>query len=306
MRKEEKNMNNIIKRKSKLSPYGKLTPYMFLIPALLILGIFVFYPLIKVIMYSFQSYNVFTPPEWIGTKNYENIIKDKAFHAALKNTILYFIIVVPILVVVPVFVAILVNSKLKGIKFFRATYYLPVITSMVVAGIAWKWIYADSGLLNYLLVNILHIIKKPIPFLTSKNTALYSVMIVTIWKGIGYYMVIYLSGLQAISQDIWEAAEIDGASGLKKHLFITFPLLAPSMAIVAVMSSMAAMKVFDEIYVMTGGGPFNSTKTVVYYLYERAFSQLEMGYASAVGVILFLILLVFSMISIKISDKKVQ
>ncbi|MGH4120210.1 carbohydrate ABC transporter permease [Clostridium sp.] len=301
-------MNNIIKRKTKrkLRPYGKLTPYMFLLPALLILGIFVFYPLIRVIMYSFQSYNVFTPPEWIGTKNYENIIKDKAFLAALKNTVLYFIIVVPTLVVLPVFVAILVNSKLKGIKFFRASYYLPVITSMVVAGIAWKWIYADSGLLNYLLVNILHIIKKPIPFLTSKNTALYSVMIVTIWKGIGYYMVIYLSGLQAISQDIWEAAEIDGASGLKKHLFITFPLLAPSMAIVAVMSSMAAMKVFDEIYIMTGGGPFNSTKTVVYYLYERAFSQLEMGYASAVGVILFLILLVFSIISIKISDKKVQ
>lgn len=299
-------MNNILKRKSKLRPYGKLTPYMFLIPSLLILGIFVFYPLIKVIMYSFQSYNVFTPPEWIGTTNYENIIKDKAFHAALKNTILYFIIVVPILVVVPIFVAILVNSKLSGIKFFRASYYLPVITSMVVAGIAWKWIYADSGLLNYLIVNVLHIVKKPIPFLTSKNTALYSVMIVTIWKGIGYYMVIYLSGLQAISQDVWEAAEIDGASGLKKHLFITIPLLAPSMAIVAVMSSMAAMKVFDEIYVMTGGGPFNSTKTVVYYLYERAFSQLEMGYASAVGVILFLILLVFSMISIKISDKKVQ
>ena len=299
-------MNNIAKRKSKLRPYSSFTPYLFLIPALVIIGVFVFYPLIKVIIYSFQSYNIFSPPKWIGTKNYANILKDKAFYAAFKNTILYFIIVVPTLVILPAFVAILVNNKLKGIKFFRATYYLPVVTSMVVAGIAWKWIYADSGILNYFLIGILHITKEPIPWLTSKDTALFSVMVVTIWKGIGYYMVIYLAGLQSISQDIWEAAEIDGASGIKKHFYITMPLLGPSMAIVAVMSSMAAMKVFDEIYVMTGGGPFNSTKTVVYYLYERAFSQLEMGYASAVGVILFVILLGFSIISIKIFDRKAE
>ena len=302
----KKNPANKLLKPHKLRPYGKWTPYLYLIPALIIIGVFVFYPLIKIIIYSFQSYNVFTPATWIGFDNYKQVIKDKSFFSALYNTILYFIIVVPMLVILPVFIAILVNNKLRGIKFFRAAFYLPVITSMVVAGIAWKWIYADSGLLNYLLINILHIVTKPIPWLTSKDTALYSVMIVTIWKGLGYYMVIYLAGLQAISEDIWEAAEIDGASGLKKHILITLPLLTPYMAVVAVMSSMAAMKVFDEIYIMTGGGPFESTKTVVFYLYEYAFNKLEMGYASAVGVILFLILLVFSVISISISDKKVE
>lgn len=293
-------------RKSKLRPYRSITPYLYMLPAILIIGIFVFYPLVRVILYSFQSYNIFTPPQWVGTENYANILKDKSFYSAFKNTFLYFIVVVPVLVFLPVFIAILVNNKLKGIKFFRAAYYLPVITSMVVAGIAWKWIYADSGLLNYFLINILHVMKKPISWLNSSNTALFSVMVVTIWKGLGYYMVIYLAGLQSIPADIWEAAEIDGASGLQKHLLITFPLLAPSMAVVAVMSSMAAMKVFDEIFIMTSGGPYNSTRTVVFYLYQQAFENLNMGYASAVGVILFVILLVFAVINIKISERKVD
>lgn len=293
-------------RKSKLRPYGSITPYFYLLPAILIIGVFVFYPLVRVILYSFQSYNIFTPPQWVGTENYANILKDKDFYSAFKNTVLYFIVVVPILVFLPVFVAILVNNKLKGIKFFRAAYYLPVITSMVVAGIAWKWIYADSGLLNYFLINILHVMKKPISWLNSPTTALFSVMVVTIWKGLGYYMVIYLAGLQSISADIWEAAEIDGASGFKKHILITFPLLAPSMAVVAVMSSMAAMKIFDEIFIMTSGGPYNSTRTVVFYLYQHAFENLNLGYASAVGVILFVILLVFAVINIKISERNID
>lgn len=293
-------------KKTRLRPYGNMTPYLYLLPAVLIIGTFVFYPLIRVIIYSFQSYNIFTPPQWVGTENYANILRDKNFYTALKNTVLYFIVVVPTLVVVPMFIAILVNKKLRGIKFFRASYYLPVITSMVVAGIAWKWIYADSGLLNYFLVDVFHIIKEPISWLNSPKTALFSVMAVTIWKGLGYYMVIYLAGLQSISADVWEAAEIDGATGLRKHLTITVPLLAPSMAVVAVMSSMAAMKVFDEIFIMTSGGPFNSTKTVVFYLYEHAFENLNLGYASAVGVILFLILLVFSVISIRTSERKID
>jgi len=290
-------------KKTKLKLHNIYTPYLYLIPALIIIGTFVFYPLIRVIIYSFQSYNIFTEAQWVGTENYMKIFKDKNFYSALKNTILYFITVVPVLVIAPMFLAILVNQKLKGIKFFRAAYYLPVITSMVVAGIAWKWIYADSGLLNYFLVNVLHIMKEPISWLNSPSTALFSVMVVTIWKGLGYYMVIYLAGLQAIPEDIWEAAEIDGASGLKKHVTITVPMLAPSMAIVAVMSSMAAMKVFDEIFIMTSGGPYNSTKTVVFYLYEHAFENLNLGYASAVGVVLFLILLVFSLASIKLSER---
>ncbi len=289
--------------KRKLRLYKPWTPYLYLAPAFVILITFVFLPLLQALIYSFQNYNVFTPPTAVGLKNYQSLLSDPVFLRSMKNTIIYFIGVVPPLVILPLFIAILVNQKLRGIKFFRAAYYLPVVTSMVVAGIAWKWIYADSGLLNYILISVLHVIKEPINWLTSPKTALYAVMAVTVWKGLGYYMVIYLAGLQSIPGEVWEAAEIDGATGFQKHVRITVPLLAPSMAVVAVMSSMAAMKVFDEIYIMTGGGPFGSTKTVVYYLYESAFTKLQMGYASAMGFILFFILLIFSIVSISISDR---
>lgn len=290
----------------KLSMYKPWTPYLYLLPAFIVLIIFVFMPLIQALVYSFQEYSIILPPKWIGLENYKALLKDRVFLKSFINTVIYFIGVVPLLIIVPLFLGILVNKKIKGIKFFRATFYLPVVTNMVVAGIAWKWIYADTGLLNYFLQHIVHFTDGPIYWLSSAQTALYSVMAVTIWKGLGYYMVIYLAGLQAISSDIWEAAEIDGATGLKKHLRITIPLLAPSMAVVAIMSSMAAMKVFDEIYVMTGGGPFNSSKTVVYHLYEEAFSNLQMGYASAIGFVLFAILLVFSIISINLSESKYE
>lgn len=292
--------------KKRLNMYYAYTPYLYLFPALLIMIIFVFLPLIQAFIYSFQDYNVITRPRWIGFKNYEGLLKDHVFYKSLANTVIYFAGVVPVLIILPLFMGILVNKKIAGIKFFRAAFYLPVVTSMVVAGITWKWIYADTGILNHFLQNILRVTKEPIYWLSSPDTALYSVMAVTVWKGLGYYMVIYLAGLQAISTDIWEAALIDGATGLKKHLRITIPLLAPSMAVVAIMSSMAAMKVFDEIYVMTGGGPFNSSKTVVYHLYEAAFYNLRMGYASAIGFVLFAILIIFSLISIKISENNYE
>jgi putative chitobiose transport system permease protein len=175
---------------------------------------------------------------------------------------------------------------------------------MVVAGILWKWMYTDRGILNYLLVEVLSILKEPVSYLTNPKTALYAVMVVTIWKGIGYYMVIYLAGLQSISSDIYEAATIDGASRFRQLVSLTIPLLAPTMAVVAIMSSMAAMKVFDEVYVMTGGGPFGTTRTLVFEIYDRAFDKLNFGYASAIGVVLFVILFMFSFISIKISEQK--
>jgi len=204
----------------------------------------------------------------------------------------------------PLLVAVLVNdTTLKGVTIFRTIYYFPVVTSMVVAGIIWKWMYMENGLLNYVLVNIFHILNEPISYLTNPNTALFCIMVVTIWKGIGYYMVLYLAGLQSINKELYEAATIDGASKFRQLIRITIPLLAPTMAVVAIMSSMAAMKVFDEIYVMTAGGPFNSTRTLVYEIYDTAFDKLKFGYASSIGVILFIMLFVFSFISMKNSEK---
>jgi putative chitobiose transport system permease protein len=215
----------------------------------------------------------------------------------LKNTFLYLIVVVPILVFVPLTLAILVNQKLRGMNGFRTAYYVPVVISMVVAGIAWKWLYAENGFFNQLL-NAIAI--PPIPWLTSPNIALFSVMAVTIWKGLGYYMVIYLAGLQGIPLELYEAASIDGSDGFKKHWDITLPLMKPYMVLVGVISAISSTKVFEEVFIMTQGGPRNSSKTIVYYLYERGFQQLEFGYACTIGLILFLIVLGLSILRLVI------
>lgn len=283
---------------------NRLTPYLYLLPTMIILVLFVFYPLARAIQYSFTDFNLLSDPHFVGLSNYKALFQSSSFYRALTNTFKYFIIVVPILIILPLLVAVLVNdTTLKGVTIFRTIYYFPVVTSMVVAGIIWKWMYMENGLLNYVLVNIFHILKEPISYLTNPNTALFCIMVVTIWKGIGYYMVLYLAGLQSINKELYEAATIDGASKFRQLIRITIPLLAPTMAVVAIMSSMAAMKVFDEIYVMTAGGPVNSTRTLVYEIYDTAFDKLKFGYASSIGVILFIMLFVFSFISMKNSEK---
>nr|WP_236838559.1 sugar ABC transporter permease [Caldalkalibacillus salinus] len=269
----------------------------------MILGAFIFYPMLQAIWLSFTDYNMVTEEQFVGLENYGTLFQDDLFWKVLVQTLIYLVGVVPALVILPIFLAILVNQKLKGIGFFRSVFYIPVVTSWVVAGIAWEWVYANNGILNYLL-DIFGIINAPIHWLTSTNTALFAVMAVTVWKGLGYYMVIYLAGLQSIPSELYEAADIDGANLWQKISKVTIPLLMPSIMIVSVMSSIAAMKVFEEIYIMTGGGPLNSSKTLVLYIYEEAFQKLNMGYASAAGVVLFIITLIFAVINIRIMGKK--
>lgn len=280
-----------------------LTPYLFLVPACIILGAFIFYPLLQAVWMSFTDYNMISDPAFVGFENYKEIVEDDLFWKTLGQTFLYLIVVVPTLVILPIFLAILVNQKIKGIGFFRSAYYVPVVTSMIVVGITWKWVYADQGILNYLLESV-GIIDGPVHWLTSPTSSIFAVMAVTVWKGLGYYMVIYLAGLQAIPSDLFEAADIDGANKWKQIFHITIPMLMPSIIIVTIMSSISAMKVFEEIYVMTGGGPLNSSKTLVFYIYQEAFEKLRMGYASAVGVILLLITLVLSILNLKVMSKK--
>ena len=285
--------------------YRKLTPYLFLLPGCMILGAFIFYPMLQAIWLSFTDYNMVQQPNIVGFENYRTLLADDLFWKVLVQTFIYLIIAVPALVILPIFLAILVNQQLKGITFFRSIYYLPVVTSIVVAGIAWKWLYADQGILNFVL-ELFGVIDKPVHWLTSTSTALVAVVAVTVWKGLGYYMVIYLAGLQSIPDHLYEAATMDGANKWQQTLHITIPLLMPSIMIVTIMSSISAMKVFEEIYVMTQGGPLNSSMTLVYYIYNKAFDHLEMGYASAAGVILFLITLIFSIFNLLIMNKREQ
>lgn len=280
-----------------------LTPYLFLAPALLVLLFTVFWPALQAFRLSFMEYGytVTQPPTWVGLDNFERLLKDKTFWQTLKNTVVYLVCVVPVLAIAPLLLAILVNQKLKGIRWFRVAYYTPVVVSMVVAGIAWKWLYAENGLLNQLISNVAG---KEIafPWLTDPNWVLFSVMAVTVWKGLGYYMVIYLAGLQGLPADLYEAAAIDGSDGWRKHWDITLPLMKPYIFLVSVISAIASTKVFEEVFVMTQGGPRNASKTVVYYVYESAFKDLDMNYACTIGLVLFLIIVGLSFIRLALSN----
>ena len=274
------------------------TPYLFLLPAIAFLSLTSFLPIFQAIYLSFTNYDFIGNPNFIGWENYTKLWSDRTFWKVMNNTLIYLIFVVPSLVILSLVLAILVNQKLRSIKFFRAVYYFPVIVSVVVAGIAWKWVYAENGILNYFL-SIISWQPVKIPWLTNPQTAIFAIMAVVIWRGIGYYMVIYLAGLQAIPADLYEAAAIDGSDGWQKHFDITIPLMQPYIILVSIISSISAMKIFEEVYIMSQGGPANSTKTVVYYLYDKGFTSLEMGYASAIGVFLFLIIFVISILTFK-------
>ncbi|HEY9617172.1 MAG TPA: sugar ABC transporter permease [Microcoleaceae cyanobacterium] len=279
----------------------RLTPYLFLLPALLMLGLTVFYPALQAFYLSFTRYDILTAPEWVGLANFRRLWADTVFWQTFRNTLLYMVCVVPLLVMLPLGLAILVNQKLRGVRWFRAAYYTPVVISMVVAGLAWKWLYAETGLLNQLL-RLLGISSDGIPWLTSPSWAIFSVMAVTVWKGLGYYMVIYLAGLQAIPQELYEAAAIDGSDGIKQHWDITVPLMKPYIFLVAVISAISATKVFEEVYVMTQGGPRNSSATIVYYLYDRAFKDLDISYACTIGLIMFVLILVLSLLRLSLEQ----
>ena len=281
--------------------YKKYTPYLFLLPALAVLVVFFFIPFFQTIGLSFFDYSSgIYNPDFSGVDNYVKLFKEPIFYQVMFNTFMYLLIAVPFLVIFPLFIAILINQKIRGITLYKILIYLPVIVSIVVAAIAFKWLYANEGVLNYIL-SLFHI--EPIGWLVDTKWALFSVAVVTIWKGVGYYMMIYLASLMSVPQDLYEACDIDGANFLQKHLTVTIPHIMPTIALVSTISTISAMKVFAEIYVMTKGGPLNSSKTIVYYIYERAFENLDLGYASALAVVLLVVVMLFSLINILCFEK---
>ncbi len=281
-----------------LSPPRTATAWGFLLPAILLIGLSVLIPAAMALVMSFSQagLDVSEPLRFVGLANLRRLLADPMFFRVTGTTFLYLLGVVPPIVVGALALAVLVNRQLPGIHWFRGAFYTPVLVSIVVAAIAFRWIYAENGLVNGWLGALLGPGFEPIGFLTSPLLALPSVMLVTLWKGLGYYMVIFLAGLQGISPDLYEAAALDGSEGLRKHLDITLPLLRPYVTLVAVISAIAATKVFEEVYLMTQGGPADSTRTLVYYVYDQAFAELEISYACTIGLALFVIVLLLSLV----------
>ena len=273
-----------------------LVAWVFLLPALVLLSLSVLIPALMALLMSFTKtgLDVTDPLVFVGLANLRRLAGDPMFFKVLINTLIYLIGVVPPIVLGSLALAVLLNRSLPAIHFLRGAFYTPVLVSIVVAAIAFRWLYAENGLINGWLSAFVGTDFVPIGFLTNPFLALPAVMLVTLWKGLGYYMVIFLAGLQGIPKELYEAAELDGSDGLHKHIDITLPLLRPYVTLVAVVSSIAATKVFEEVFLMTQGGPADTTRTLVYYVYDQAFAELESSYACTVGLALFLLVLLLT------------
>ena len=273
--------------------------YAFMLPFLVLLVIFHTWPVIFGTYLAFNEYNIISPPKWVGLANFKELFADEQFWSGLRNSLKY-ILVVPVIQVVSILVALLVNRPLRGIGFFRTAYYVPVVTSFAVVGLIWTWMYQQSGPVNAVLM-ALGLMKEDHSLLNNPATALLAVMFVTLWKGIGYYMVLYLAGLQSISPELEEAAVIDGATRPQVFWNITLPSLRPTILVCSLLSTISAIKVFEEIVVMTQGGPAGSTYSVLFYSYSRAFQDFKYGLAAASSIIVAIISILFGIINFRLT-----
>jgi putative chitobiose transport system permease protein len=281
----------------------RLTPYAFLAPALILLGVFVFYPIAAVIYYSLTDYDIVTPPVFIGLANFARLLDDDVLRLALLHSFVY-LLVTPILIALSIALAIVVNRKLRGIHVYRALYFVPAVSGSIAIGLTWRWLFDRSGFINSVLVSW-GVIHEPIQWLATPSLVLPLAMMLTIWAGIGYYSVIFLAGLQNVPEELYDAARIDGCNDLQKHWYVSIPALRPQIVFVGVISSLAALKVFDEIYVLTGrtGGILNSGVTMVFYLWQQAFERSNAGYASAIAIVLLLVTLGFSIVNVRLLER---
>lgn len=274
---------------------------LFILPWLLGFFAFNLYPLLASFYYSFTSYNVLTSPEWIGFENYKELFfNDSLFLISLKNTLYYVVVAVPLYLIAGVFLAILLNLKVKGMSFLRTMFYVPSIVPIVATTILWRWIFNPQiGLMNTLLNRIG---LPSIGWLTDPFWAKPSLILMGLW-GIGGGMVIYLAGLQDVPQDLYDAADVDGANWWQKTIKITIPMISPVIFFNLIMGIIGAFQYFTQAYIMTNGGPLNATLFYSLYLYQNAFTFFKMGYASAQAWILFIIVLLATAIVFKSSAR---
>ncbi|MFF0050816.1 carbohydrate ABC transporter permease [Streptomyces sp. NPDC005498] len=279
------------------------SPWLFAAPGLLITGAFVLWPFASTVVNSFTDRRTLLPGHFVGVANFRELLHDDTFWIALRNSTLYVAGVVPALVILPLLLALLVQKQIPGIAFFRSAFYTPVVASIVVVGLIWVWLLDERGLVNSLLETLG---ASPVGFLSDQWLLLVSAMTVTVWKGLGYYMIIYLSALANVPRELHEAAAVDGAGSVRRFLTVTVPAVRSTMVLVAALSSVNAFKVFSEVYLMAGpsGGPAGEDTTLV-MLVQRTGTGLSgrVGYASAISVVVFVVTVVLMLVVLR-ADRK--
>lgn len=281
--------------------------YLFLAPTLVLFAVFTVAAVGYAFYLSFHQWNILEPTKpFVGLDNYQRLVQDDRFAGSIVNTLLYTAVSVPATMALGLLIALLLNNPIRGRGLFRTLFYLPVITPLVIAAIIWKWVYnGDFGLLNYYLMQV-GLIREPLLWLSDPNLAMPAVIGVSVWKSVGFAMVVYLAGLQAIPEDYYDAAKIDGADGLRRLRDITIPLLTPTTLFLAVISVLGALQVFTEIFIMTAGGPLRRTTTIVYNIYTTAFKNFDMGYAAAMAFGLFALMFAFTLVQMKVMRNEVE
>ncbi|WP_094548485.1 carbohydrate ABC transporter permease [Petroclostridium xylanilyticum] len=284
---------------------NRITAYCFLLPNFIGFFIFTFIPVLAAFVLSFMQWDSANPAKFIGLKNFELMFKDSSFIISFWNTICYTFTTVPLTIIVALALAVALNNGVKGITVFRAIHFFPHVASIVAISVVWQFLYnADFGPINMFLKTMG--INDPPRWTASVQWAMPAVIIMSVWKSAGYYMVMFLSGLKSISNQLYEAATIDGANAWEKFWSITLPMLSPTMFFVVIMCLINSFKVFDQIYIMTEGGPGRATSVLVYQIYSQAFINFKFGYASAMALILFLIIFIITFIQFRFQEKWVN
>jgi multiple sugar transport system permease protein len=286
------------------------TAYLFQLPGLILFAIFTVYAVGAAAYLSFTNYDpLANAGQFVGLANYRAVLHDETWWAAMGHTLYFTLGAMLPSMAIGLGLASLLNSKIRGLGLFRTAFYLPAITPLVIATLLWKWLYnGDYGLLNYYLLKF-HVIDQPLQFLADTTLAMPAVILMQIWLNIGFNMVVYLAGLQAIPAELYEAAEVDGASPWQRMRRITLPLLLPTTAFLLVFQTILGMQTFDQIFVMTSGGPpgpGGATTTVTYYIWLNAFQYLKMGKASALAWVLFVVVFALSLIQFRWYAKRVE
>jgi multiple sugar transport system permease protein len=276
-------------RRGGLSPLRRqetIAGYLFLLPNIVGFLVFSSVPVVATFTISLLDWDLIRTPRFVGIDNYVKLLTDDAvFRKVLFNTAYYVIGTVPAGIILSLLLALAMNANVKGISFFRVIFFIPVISASVAVAVMWRWLYnTDFGLINLILTSVG---LKGIPWLSSTAWAMPAVILMAIWKSLGYNMVIFLAGLQSIPAHLHEAAAIDGANGVQRFRYITLPLLAPTTFFVLVISVISSFQVFDLAFVLTRGGPGDATNTMVMYIYNQAFQFFHMGYAAAIAWVLF-------------------
>jgi len=283
----------------------KVRPYLMITPALIIFILFAIYPIGYMIYLSFHNWDLISPiKEFVGLNNFKELLQDELFLQVIKNSVIYMIVTVSGTMIIGVLLGVFLSKDTKINRILQSVTFAPYIVSLVSVAFIWKWIMdTDYGLLNYFL-NLIGV--SNVDWLNNTNLALISVSVISIWKSLGYNALIILAGLKAIPRYIYEAAELDETKPIKVFFKITLPMISPSLFFLAIMNIIASFKVFETIALVTGGGPMNSTNTLVFYIYEYGFKFNKIGYASAAGVILFIIIAILTFLYFKGLSKKVH